>query len=255
MSDCRSVSTPIIRDSGIEVGELIDENFFPYRQVVGGLMYLMCGTRPDIAYSVSVASRKLENPTDQDAIKVKRILRYLKDTIDFGIIYKNDQKRGTFISFSDADHGGDVDTGRSTIGVICLYAGGPISWLSQRQVSVAISTTEAEVVAASEASREIIWLKRLFSGLDHMDKTPELYIDNEAAIRLAKNPEYHRRTKHIKTRHFFVRELVTNGELEVKKVDTSNQLADIMTKPLGTARFCELRNFIGVAKLLNEGEC
>jgi hypothetical protein len=127
--------------------------------------------------------------------------------------------------------------------------------MSQRQSSVAISTTEAEVVAASEAAREIIWIKRILTELDQLKATPTLQIDNEAAIRLAQNSEFHRRTKHIRIRHFFVRELVTAGEIMVSKVDSEKQLADILTKPLFSTRFRDLCNDMGICKLLNKGEC
>ncbi|CAA9994716.1 unnamed protein product [Nesidiocoris tenuis] len=195
-------------------------------------MYLMVGTRPDIAYAVRVVSRKLENPTDHDWTRVKRIIRYLKGTLDTGIVYTKGHESGILRTFSDADHGGDETTGRSTSGVVSLYAGGAVSWISQRQCSVAISTTEAEVVAASEGAREMIWLKRLVAELTELKQTPVLYVDNEAAIRLAQNPEYHKRTKHIKTRHFFVRELVSEYEITVEKIETENQIADVFTKAL-----------------------
>lgn len=253
MSNCNAVTTPIIRDNDTE--ESPQNNEFPYRQAVGALMFLMCGTRPDIAYAVSVASRNLENPTDRDVHRVKRILRYLRGTTDHALVYKNNYKNGVLECYSDADHAGDSTTGRSTSGVLCLYSGAPISWISQRQVSVAISTTEAEIVAASEAAREIIWLKRLLAELDQMTTMPNLQVDNEAAIRLAQNPELHRRTKHIRTRHFFVRELVNSDEISISKVDTKMQLADILTKPLFSIRFQELCELMGVQKLLNKGEC
>lgn len=253
MSSCRAVSTPIIKDGGIEESTL--NTTFPYRQAVGALMFLMCGTRPDIAYAVGVVSRTLEKPTEHDVVKVKRIFRYLKGTADKGIIYRNNTKKGILECYSDADHGGDLQTGRSTSGVLCIYSGGPISWISQRQVSTAISTTEAEVVAASEAARESVWLKRVLQEFDVLKGTPVLQIDNEAATRLAQNPEFHRRTKHIRIRHFFVRELVLSGDIKVSKVDSEKQLADILTKPLFSTRIEQLCTSMGLVKLLNEGEC
>ena len=105
-------------------------------------MYLMTGTRPDIAYAVSVVSRNMNSPTRSDVIQVKRIFRYLKGTTDIGIVY-SPQDRNTLECYSDADHGGDKTNGRSTTGVICMHSGGAVSWLSQRQSSVAISTTES----------------------------------------------------------------------------------------------------------------
>ncbi|KAG5861007.1 hypothetical protein JTB14_015716 [Gonioctena quinquepunctata] len=135
---------------------------------------------------------------------------------DLGIIYKPGAQE-ELKTFSDADHGGDDTTGRSTTGVLSMYADGAISWYSQRQTSVAISTTEAEIVAASEAAREIVWLKRLFDEIIVLRAVPTLMVDNEAAIKLAENPEYHRRTKHIHIRHFFVRELVVTVSFKFRK--------------------------------------
>jgi len=220
MSECRPCVTPIISSEKEVISDSTETETvkFPYRAAVGALMYVMTGTRPDISYAVGVVSRKLENPTKADVTQVKRIFRYLRGTTDVGIVYKPQQNRKTLVCYSDADHGGDKTSERSTTGVICVYSGGAISWLSQRQMSVAISTTEAEIVAASEAAREVMWLKRLLNDIVGLEGIPEIQVDNEAAIRLAQNPEYHRRTKHILTRHFFVREKVTEGEIGVQKI-------------------------------------
>lgn len=248
MQDCRPCATPIISSEKAAENDSAEgeEIKFPYRSAVGALMYLMTGTRPDISYAVGVASRCLENPTRSDITQVKRIFRYLRGTMDFGIVYKAQVDKNSFMCYSDADHAGDKSSGRSTTGVVCIYSGGAVSWLSQRQVSVAISTTEAEIVAASEAAREVIWLKRLLNDIVRLDDVPEICIDNEAAIRLAQNPECHRRTKHIQTRHFFVREMVTNGELGVKSVTTELQVADAFTKPLHGPRLQQLMSKMGL---------
>lgn len=248
MSNCRPCPTPIIKsEKEIEPGESQSEQLkFPYRSAVGALMYLMTGTRPDIAYAVSVVSRKLENPSKSDVVQVKRIFRYLRGTLDDGITYKPDENKNSLICYSDADHGGDKATGRSTSGVVCIYSGGAISWQSQRQATVAISTTEAEVVAASEAAREVVWLKRLLSDITNFSEIPEIYVDNEAAIRLAQNPELHRRTKHIEIRHFFIREKVTNGEIVVSKISSEFQVADALTKALPRPKLLTLMQTVGL---------
>lgn len=251
MASCNPLSTPIDVSGKVTENELQAENKeekpFPYRETVGALAYLMVCTRPDIAFAVGVASRKLENPCKADWLKVKRILRYLKGTSTLGVEYRRDVSRGILEGFSDADHGGDVSTGRSTSGVVCRYAGGAISWMSQRQTSVAISTTEAELVAASEGAREIVWLKRILGDLTTLVETPYLSVDNEAAVRLAYNPEFHKRTKHIRIRHFFVREQVTDGNIVVKRVNTADQVADILTKGLAKPSFVRLREALGVS--------
>lgn len=120
MSDCKPVSTPIIKET-TQVGkveEFTNTRVFPYREAVGALMYLMTGTRPDIAYAVSIVSRTLENPNHDDCIRANRIFHYLQGTQNLGIIYKPGTSKGYLESFSDADHGGDESTGRSTSGVL-----------------------------------------------------------------------------------------------------------------------------------------
>ena len=209
-------------------------------------MYLMVGTRPDIAYAVGVASRSLENPTEDDIVKVKRIFRCLRGTVSHSIKYQADSVK-VLEAYSDADHAGDLATRRSTTGVICCFAEGAVSWFSQRQASVSISTTEAEIVASNEAARELVWLKRLFADLTQIDKT-RLFVDNETVIKLAHNPEMHRRTKHIETRHFYVRECVQENLLEVERISNQDQLADIMTKPLFKPRFRMLCQAIGLSQ-------
>lgn len=246
MSECNPISTPIEKE-GVQIGKVdtsTKEEKFPYREAVGALAYVMVGTRPDIAYAVGVVSRKLENPTKDDWNKVKRIFRYLKGTVSLGITYGSGPKQ--LLGYSDADHGGDTTTGRSTTGVVCLYANAAVSWLSQRQATVAISTTEAEIVAASEAARELIWLQRIFDTLTDIRDLPLLKVDNEAAIRLAHNPEFHKRTKHIRIRHYFVREMVHEGTLTVAKTSSMDQLADVLTKAVPKPRLLDLRVKIGI---------
>ncbi|KAL0849419.1 hypothetical protein ABMA28_013712 [Loxostege sticticalis] len=254
MLECNPVSTPIEKSVSVEDSDSGKVGSFPYREAVGALMYLMTGTRPDIAYAVGVVSRKLANPSKEDWLKVKRIFRYLKGTMKLGIKYQSG-KEGFIEGYSDADHAGDSSTGRSTSGVACLYAGGIVSWLSQRQPSVAISTTEAEIVAASEAAKELIWLQTIFGFLTKLDGIPTLHVDNEAAIRLAHNPEFHKRTKHIRVRHFFVREMVSEGNLHVLKISSANQLADIMTKAVPKPRLLQMCAKLGLKHyVLNEGK-
>lgn len=239
MANSNPVSTPIDaaeNSSAIQLNkdkETEESNNYPYREAVGALAYLMVATRPDIAYAVSVVSRNLEKPTRSDWNRVKRILRYLKGTTSLSIQYKpKTLTRPELEGYSDADYGGDLTTGRSTTGIVCLYNGGPVSWTSRRQSTVALSTTEAELVAASEGARELVWLTRIFEDITMVKSVPNLHVDNEAAVKLAHNPEFHKRTKHIRIRHFYVRELVSEGAILVKRIGTRDQIADILTKGL-----------------------
>lgn len=244
MENCKAVATPILKQANKNDTEAAAAPF-PYRQAVGALAYLMTGTRPDIAYAISVVSRNLDSPTKENVQTAKRIFRYLKGTIGKGITYASNK---ALECYSDADHGGDLDTGRSTSGMLCLFAGGPISWQSKRQLTVAISSTEAEIVAASETAREIVWMKRILKDLTDKEWPATLYMDSEPAIQLANHPahEYHQRTKHIRIRSFFVRQCVESKILAVCKVPASVQLADMLTKPLYGPRLSELSKMSGL---------
>ncbi|KAG5874732.1 hypothetical protein JTB14_012479 [Gonioctena quinquepunctata] len=175
----------------------------------------MLGTRPDLAYSKEFLSRSLENPAAEDVTKVNRVFRYKAGTLDLGIIYRSTFQRGTFECYSDANSGGCTKTDRSTSGVIMIHAGGAISWHSQRQAMLATSTTETEIVAANEATKDILRLSRLSERMIGLKHVSVLQVDNSAAVRLSQNPEFHRRTKHIPIKYFFIREKISEGKLGV----------------------------------------
>jgi len=247
---CKPVATPLLKISTEETSEIGKAEInFPYRQAIGALMFLMCSTRPDLAYSVGYLSRKLENPSTDDITRIKRVLRYVAGTLDKGILYKPDYKSCILECYSDADYAGCISTRRSTSGVVVLHSGGIISWISQRQPIVATSTTESEIIAATEATKETVWLARLFSEIVGLKDIPIIHIDNNAAVKLALNPEFHRRTKHIDVRFFYIREKVADKSVSVQQISTEIQLADIMTKPLDRARFNDLSSMLGLCFL------
>jgi len=245
MFECNKVTTPMDKVTACESNGCIEDKV-PFREAVGSLMYLVIGTRPDIAFAVSTVSKVLEKPTKEDWEKVKRIFKYLKGTYQMGIVYRTANQPGVLTTYCDADYAGDVSARRSTSGVVCQHMGGPISWLCQRQKSVALSTTEAEFVAASEAAKEIIWLSRLFGEITHLINTPVLKVDNMSAVRLMKSPVFHKRSKHIEVRHYFVREKFNEGKLDVKHIAGQEQVADILTKPFQKTRFELLRDMLGI---------
>ncbi|UYV80857.1 hypothetical protein LAZ67_19002001, partial [Cordylochernes scorpioides] len=169
------VGTPT--DNSTVPGEAEILENVPFREAIGSLMHLSCLTRPDITFALNKVSQKLAAPTIYDWEAVKRIFKYLVGTDEYGIMYQKGHKVGVLESFSDADFAGDPETRRSTSGVVCKLAGGAISWLSQKQRSVSLSTTEAELVAASNTTKEVIWLNRLFSEISPLKEQPIIKVD------------------------------------------------------------------------------
>lgn len=176
-------------------------------RAIGSLMYAMLGTRVDIAFSVSVLSRQLANPGPAHIKAVKRIMRYLKGISHLELVFRGTLKPLT--GYSDADWAGDLETRRSTSGFLFNIGSGAISWSSKRQPTVSLSTCEAEYIAQTQATKEAIWLRSLLSQLLLDENEPSATIifgDKQGAIALAKNPQFHARTKHIAIQHHFVRE-------------------------------------------------
>ncbi|KAH0815732.1 hypothetical protein GEV33_007059 [Tenebrio molitor] len=217
-----------------------------YRQIIGSLMYLSLGTRPDITYAVNKASQFLENPRKIHWKAAKRIVKYLKGTINHGLYFPVKQE-GHVYAFSDADYAGDVTSRKSTTGIVVKLGTAIIAWKSTRQKIVALSTTEAEYVAACQTVKELIWLKLLLSELAIFeDFKATLHVDNESAIKLIKNPEFHQRSKHIDVRYHFIRDKYTMGEFNLVHVSSKQQQADILTKPLPRVGFEEQRRMLNV---------
>lgn len=205
----------------------------PYRELVGGLIYLANATRPDIAFAASTLSRFCTDPGKDHWITAKRILRYLKATSQYGIIYDKDGRCLT--AYTDSDWAGDIDDRKSCSGNVLILSTGPISWKSKKQTSVALSTMEAEYAALSEVSREIVYIKRLLihMGFEKYVTPPiDVFCDNQSAIQLSKNAVYHKRSKHIDINFHFTRDLVEAKEIEIHYLQTDLMLGDILTKPL-----------------------
>jgi hypothetical protein len=217
----------------------------PFKEATGSLMYLMLSTRPDIAFAVNQISQFCENPQQAHWNAVRRIFSYLQGTRNYGLRYGPSITIPT--GYSDSDYAGDSDTRKSTSGFIFTLNGGTVAWSSRRQQCVSTSTTEAEYVAASEAAKESVWLRRLLMEIVPEWKQPLLLMcDNISSIELTRSPKFHQRTKHIDVRFHFVREQQEAKEIDVKYIRTADQLADPFTKPLPNPRFSVLREAIGV---------
>ncbi|CAA7023986.1 unnamed protein product [Microthlaspi erraticum] len=183
----------------------------PYASAVGSLMYAMIGSRPDLAYAVGVISRFMSNPGRGHWTAVKWVLRYLRGCIKSKSNIYQEEKVSVLMGFCDSDYATDIDRRRSVTGYIFQVWGNTVSWRSNLQSVVALSTTEAEYMALSSAVREAIWLKGLCSELGFDAGAVKIHCDSQSALALAKNSVYHERTKHIATKYHFIRDIVAEG--------------------------------------------
>jgi hypothetical protein len=239
MADCKTIGAPTdinvklstsqSPQSDEERAEMVK---IPYQNAIGSLMYAMIGTRPDIAYSVGVLSKYNANPGKAHWQAVKRVFRYLQGTKNHSLEYRQTGK--SLIGYCDADWAGDSDDRKSTTGYAFILAGGAVTWSSKKQPTVALSTTEAEYMAITQATKEAIWLQSLLEQLDFRKskEVTTIYDDNQGCVALTKNSVHHARTKHIDIQHHFVREKVENKEVTIEYCDTNNMTADILTKGL-----------------------
>jgi hypothetical protein len=257
MNDCSTMSTPINESEPLSEsmsptdykGHLEMRNI-PYREAVGSIMYLAVSTRPDISKAVSNVSKYLQNPGLEHWKAVKRILRYLKGTKDLKLILGGKNADTKLKAYSDADLAGDLDKRRSTTGYVIVLGNSPIMWKCS-QASTAKSTTEAEYMAVSDTSAEILYFIPLLRdmGIPPTDAI-RLMEDNQGCISVANNPVNNSRTKHIDIKHHFVRDLVSNGTIALEYCDTRSQLADIFTKGLPKAAHWKFLGLLNMRRVL-----
>ena len=219
---------------------------YPYREAVGALLYLALSTRPDISYAVSQIAKHCQNPDATHWEAVIQILAYLKGTKDLRIWLGG--KQDGIVGYSDADFAGDINDRSSTSGSIFFFRGGPVAWSSKKQTCIALSTTEAEYVAACEATKTAVWLRCLLQDFTGKEEQIPVMCDNQGAVKLVYNPEFHPKTKHIALRYHFIRRATEEKKINVDYVATKDQLADIFTKPLPGPVFMKMRKRIGVGR-------
>jgi transposase InsO family protein len=251
MDQCNAVHNPIVPGFKImkdERGVEVDSTLF--KRIVGSLMYLSA-TRPDMMYAISLISRFMERPTEMHLNAAKRVLRYLKGTMNFGLVYRKGEEQ-ELIGYSDSDYAGDQDDRKSTSGYVFMLSAGAVSWCSKKQPVVTLSTTEAEFIAAASSACQAVWLRRILQQLGHEPrKSTTIYCDNSSTIKLSKNPVLHGRSKHIDVRFHFLRELTKDKVVELIQCSSQEQVADIMTKPLKLDVFQKLRTLMGVYPLMD----
>ncbi|THG97055.1 hypothetical protein EW026_g4883 [Hermanssonia centrifuga] len=217
-----------------------------YQSMIGTLLYLMLGTRPDISFAVTKLSQFMSNPTSEHMAAVKHIFRYLNGNRHLVIRYDGLSGSG-LIGYVDSDWAEDKDDRHSIMGSAFFMANGVVSWVSRKQKTVALSSTEAEYMALSDTCRQISWLRQFESELGYAQTEPTpLCVDNQGAIFLASNPAHDRRTKHIDIRYHFVREFLEGNYVKFYYVPSADNIADVLTKPLAKQKHMDLSGRLGL---------
>ena len=244
MLECKPIDTPVQLGPRLSIsdGDQIEDPK-QYRSTVGALQYFTI-TRPDITFAVNYVCQFMHSPRSFHWKAVKRILRYLRGSLGFGIAIKpgNLFALASLSRYSDADWAGCPDSRRSTTWYCIFLGSNLISWNSRKQPTVSRSTAEAEYRAMASATAELLWLSYLLRELGLPVDKFKLFTDNVSAKCLAYNPVFHGRSKHIDIDYHFIRELVSKGKLDISFVSSQHQLADIMTKGLGSSLFLTLRS-------------
>jgi hypothetical protein len=250
MVGCNPTATPMeekLRLSRESKAEEVDPTHYPW--LIGSLRYLM-HTRPDLAFAVGYLSRFMEWPTMEHQQAIKRELRYVVGTLDYGLHYRRAPGTAHFVGYCDSDLAGDIDTSRSTSGTMFFLGDCLVSWQSIKQKVVALSSCEAEYIATTTTTTQVLWLSRLLGELlGRKVEVVELKVDSKSALALAKNPVFHDKSKHIRTKYYFIRECLEEGSIKANYIATTDQLADILTKSLGKAKFQEMRRRIGLKQI------
>jgi hypothetical protein len=232
MSNCKPALTPAEKDLQLPKAtaeESKEVANYPYRKAIGALIYLAMGTRPDICWTVSKLSQHLDNPGREHINALKRLLRYIQGTKSLSLLYTPSD--GKLTGYTDSDWARDTSDRRSTSGYVMTLGKTPISWQTKKQATVALSSCEAEYMAITEGTKEMLYLQQLCADLGFERESKNvIYVDNQGAIALTKSsPKQHRRTKHIDVRHHFVRNQPT---IDFEYIPSNMNPADVLTKPL-----------------------
>ncbi|CAL1397307.1 unnamed protein product [Linum trigynum] len=253
MDNAKAVSCPLAnhftltsKQSPSIEKEKAEMDKIPYASAVGSLMYAMVCTRPDIAHAVGVVSRFLSKPGKEHWEAVKWILRYLRGSSKMSLCFGDGEP--VLVGYTNANMAGDVDSRRSTSGYLITLSGGAISWQSRLQKCVALSTTEAEYIAATEACKEMIWMKKFLNELGFLQEQPQLFCDSQSDIHLAKNASFHARSKHIDVRYHWIRDVLEMKQLQLEKIHTDENGSDMCTKTLPREKFEFCRSAAGMTK-------
>ena len=236
LDQCKPVKYPLdhVYEKLEEPCSCTKEDYDLFNKMIGELQHLSNHTRPDITFAVNHLAKFLQNPGPQHVTAARHVWKYIKGTIETGLVFQ--KKRNLKLEvYSDSDFAGDPSSSKSTTGSLIKLAGAPVIWKSQLQREVTLSSTEAEYVALSETVREVCWLRNLLAELrPFTNEEPgkvKIFVDNLAAISLTEDHANSKRSRHISLRNHYCREKYEQGIIEVEYINTTEQLADALTKP------------------------
>ncbi|SOV07241.1 uncharacterized protein UDID_18750 [Ustilago sp. UG-2017a] len=214
-----------------------------YPVIVGKLLWVANSTRPDLSLTVGVLTRHMREPSQEHYQAAQRVLCYLESTKQVGLVYRASESQEPLVAHSDANWASDATIQRrSTSGSVVLVYRNPVAWKSATQKCVSLSAVKAEFIAATEATREVLFLKQLLRSIGIATGTPTVYSDNTGCIQVSKDPAQHWKLKHIDTKYHFVRNNIQEGRVQIKYVDTTRNLADVLTKPIGRQAMQQARS-------------
>jgi len=245
-----STHTPLLSEFSFKPNEKqCDPKFHQkYQQLVGSLIYLMIGSRPDIGFVVVKLAQQMANPSNDHYRVGLHLCRYLLATHRYQLVY-NGLSNESLVAYSDSDWGQDHEHCKSTTGYFTMLAQGITSWLSRKQKSVALSSTEAEYMALSDCSCQLIWTSNLLCEIGFDIPVPHLYGDNLGSLFWSTNPVQEKRSKHIDIQYHYVRDAIEDDKIKPYHIDGARNPADILTKNLGQILFHQFRPLLGLEVL------
>jgi len=244
MLDSDTKSTPMERKLDLRRSE--GNTSKPYRELIGCLMYIMLGTRPDISFCVAYFSRFQDRASEQHYNYLLRVLQYLKGTKNLKLRYEIDTNFG-LTGYADADWAGDTHDRKSTSGYLFKLFNSTLVWSSRKQDLVALSTAESEFIAFSSAVTEAVFMKNLLEDFQVKLQSPVvIYEDNRSCIAIASNPNTTKRTKHFDVRLHFVKDYIVKKLIKPEDIESNENIADMMTKALDKEKLCYLRSKLGL---------
>ncbi|GJU87408.1 putative ribonuclease H-like domain-containing protein [Tanacetum coccineum] len=234
-SDVKSASTPVdLEKPLVKDGDADDVDVHLYRSMIGSLMYLTA-SRPDIMFAVCACARFQVTPKTSHLLAVKRIFRYLKGKPTLGLWYSRDSPF-ELVAYTDSDYAGATQDRKSTTGGCQFLGNRLISWQCKKQTVVATSTTEAEYVAAASCYGQVLWIQNQLLDYGYNFMKTIIHIDNNSTICIIKNPVQHSKTKHIEIRYHFIRDCNAKRLIQMVKIDTEHNVADLLTKGFDVGR-------------------